>query len=118
MKSDYLTEMASVYAQAAIGEHVHSPINMIFQGIGASHAAGVFQFQASPELIKRLTAGADLHRNHVLWIGDAFFRPKIVTQSRHLMGSGMSSIYQSGFADLEAWIEKGKMLRGNFPPAS
>ena len=115
MKSNYLNEMADVYARAAIGEHVHSPINMIFQGVDSTHASGVFQFQAPPELIKRLTAGADLHRNHVLWIGDAFFRPKIVTQSRHLMGQGIAGIYTTGFVHVDEWIAHGKMLRGEIP---
>lgn len=115
MKNDYLSEMADVYTRAAIGDHVHSPVNMIFQCVDATHAAGVFQFQASPELIKRLTCGANLHNNHVLWIGDAFFRPQIVTQSKHLMGNGIASIYTTGFIDVDEWIEHGKMLKGEIP---
>jgi hypothetical protein len=113
--SDYLSELADVYTKAAIGEHVHTPFNMIFQGVDDTHAAGVFQFQASPELIKRLTCKANLHNNHVLWIGDAFFRPKIVTQSKHLMGNGIAGIYTSGFINLEEWIDNGKILRGELP---
>ena len=113
--SDYLQECADVYTRLAIGEHIHAPINMIFQGVDETHAAGVFQFQAAPKLIKRLTAQADLHRHHVLWIGDAFFRPKIVTQSQHLMGNGIASVYRTGFLHIDEWIRHGKVLLGNIP---
>ena len=113
--SDYITEMADVYTRMAIGEHIHAPFNMIFQGVDKTHAAGVFQFQASPELIKKLTAKANLNSHHVLWIGDAFFRPKIVTQSKHLMGNGISGIYTRGFINIDEWIRHGKILRGEIP---
>ncbi len=109
--------MTDVYTRMAIGEHVHTPFNMIFQGVDDTHAAGVFQFQAAPELIKRLTANANLHSNHVLWIGDAFFRPKIVTQSKHLMGTGIAGIFTTGFVHVDEWVEHGKLLRGELPEA-
>jgi hypothetical protein len=116
MKPNYLNEMADVYTRMAIGEHVHTPFNMIFQGVDATHAAGVFQFQGEPELIKRLTGGANLNSNHVLWIGDAFFRPKIITQSRHLMGNGISGIFTTGFCHVDEWVKNGKVLKGELPP--
>jgi hypothetical protein len=112
---NYLTEMADVYTRMAIGEHIHAPLNMIFRGVDETHAAGVFQFQAPPALIKKLTAGADLHRHHVLWIGDAFFRPKIVTQSQHLTGTGIAGIFTTGFVHVEDWVQHGKLLRGEAP---
>jgi hypothetical protein len=112
MKSNYLTEMTDIYTRLGIGEHVHVPFNMIFQGIDETHAAGVFQFQAEAKLIKQLTSGADLNSNHVLWLGDAFFRPKLITQSKHLMGNGISGIYKTGFNDVEFWAEHGTILKG------
>lgn len=115
MGKDYLQESSDLYIRAMIGEHVHVPLNMIFQGTGdPNKAAGLFQFQTDPRLIKQLTQNADLHRNHVLLIGDAFIRTKIVTQSKHLTGNGIASTYMSGFVNIEDWIEKGKLLKGDF----
>jgi hypothetical protein len=113
MSKDYIQETQDLYIKAMIGNHVYTPFNMIFQGTGDStKATGVFQFQADPALIKSLTAGANLHSKHVLWIGDAFFRPKIITESRHLQGFGIAGIYKDGFVDVAQWIEKGKILFG------
>lgn len=113
MKGDYLSETADLYTKAMIGEHTHVPINMIFQGTGEpDKATGVFQFKADPKLIKQLTAGADLHSNHVLLLGDAFIRSKLVTQSKHLQGHGIASIYMNGFS-VDDWVRYGKILKGN-----
>jgi hypothetical protein len=100
------------YIQAVIGEHVHIPLNMIFQGAGEpDKQAGVFQFQFDPATIKKLFCGGDSHAKHVLLVGDAFIRSKIVVQSTHLMGNGIAGIYQNGFLP-EEWIKKGEFLKG------
>lgn len=114
---NYLEECAGIYTQytqAAIGSHIHTPINMIFQGVDKTHVAGVFQFQAPSEVIKRLTANADLNNHHALWIGDAFFRPKIISQSQHLLGTGIGGIFRNGF-DMESWVQHGKVLKSDIP---
>lgn len=102
------------YINLAIGEHTHVPLNLILQGTGTvNKAAGVFQFQVDESLIKKLTQNANLNRNHVLIIGDAFVRSKIIVQSKHLIGNGIGGIYMDGFSPGE-WIEHGKILKGEF----
>lgn len=115
MKHDYLQETADIYTRAAIGEHTHVPLNMIFQGTGEpDKVAGVFQFQADPKLIKALTGGGDVHSSHVLLIGDAFIRSKIICETKALQGYGISGIYTTGFSDLDKWVKQGKILKENF----
>jgi hypothetical protein len=111
---DYLSESMSLYTQAAIGEHVQVPLNMIFQGTGdPSKVAGVFQFQFNPASIKKLLCGGDTYSKHVLLVGDAFIRSKIVMESKHLTGNGIAAAYRDGFRPDE-WIEHGKFLKGKF----
>lgn len=117
MNGDYLTETMEAYTQAIIGEHTHVPLNMIFQGVEVGESdkvAGVFQFQANPKLIKALTRGGNLNDGHVLLIGDAFIRSKIVAETKALAGEGISGIYRNGFSDLDKWIRQGKILKGKF----
>jgi hypothetical protein len=114
---DYLSETADVYTRAVIGEHVHIPLNMIFQGVGdPNKMAGVFQFQTDPKLIKKLVGGANTHNHHVLMIGDAFIRSKVIIASQHMQGNGIGGIYTTGFADIEGWVRQGKILKGDMPP--
>lgn len=109
----YLEECQDLYVRTAIGEHVHIPLNLIFQDVGEpGKCAGIFQFQTEPAIIRQLLEKANLSRNHVLLIGDAFVRPKIVVQSRHLMGCGIAGIYtSSSFASPDEWLEHGKILK-------
>ena len=109
-----LKDMADAYIQAAIGENTHIPLNMIFQGTGDPNKfAGVFQFQIDEAVVKRLTCGANLNKGHVLVVGDAFVRSKLVMRSEHLVGGGISSVYRSGFTPDE-WVRGGKILKGGF----
>lgn len=49
-------------------------------------------------------------KTHQLIVGDAIIRPHLVMDSDHLVGTGLAGIAMSGFADVGAWMESGKML--------
>jgi hypothetical protein len=106
-----MKDLAEHYIQAAIGQHTHVPINIIFQGNeDPNKVTGIFQFHASQTTIKALTCNADLQHNHVLLLGDAFIRSRVIIQSQPFLGRGISSLYRDGFIDMDTWI-KGKMLK-------
>lgn len=109
--------LADAYIRIAIGENVHVPLNMIFKGTGEpDKVTGVFQFQDSPDVIRQLLGGADIDDKkgpHVLLIGDAFIRAKIISQSKHLIGVGFAGLAMSGFIDIDDWV-KGTIHKGKF----
>jgi hypothetical protein len=106
-----MKDMTEQYIQAVIGQHTQVPINIIFQGNeDPNKVSGIFQFHASQERIKALTLNADLQHNHVLFLGDAFMRSRVVIQSKDFLGRGIASLYRDGFIDMDTWL-KGQILK-------
>ncbi len=108
-----MREEIEAMTRAVIGEHVQIPLNMIFQGIGSpGKYGGIFQFQHDPKQVSKLLEGANPNTHHVLLIGDAFIRTRIVAETKKLMGSGYAGLATSGFIDMDAWLKDGKVLKG------
>lgn len=103
-----LQEDAALMQKALYGEKlVHVPINMILQGAGENRTAGLFQFEM-PD-VSPLWYGQDGNKCHLLIMGDAIIRPRLIVKSKHLMGEGVGGIYRNGF-DPIAWAEKGEVI--------
>lgn len=87
------------------GQHaVKAPLNFIAQPPDGDHFAGVCQsmMPQHPLLFGRKD-------QHLLVLGDCVFRPHIIAASQHLIGSGIASIYMSGF-DMQEWAQRGSVL--------
>lgn len=91
-------------ATMAMGIHaVHVPLALIQQDCGEKNKfCGVFQFE-HPGGNKLFKTQKD-ESPHVLMIGDAIIRPRIVMHSSHLVGQGISGVYRDGFSP-EEWAQ-------------
>lgn len=83
---------------------LHLPMNFIVQSYPDGKTSGVFQTVSG----KPLTF--DSKKTHQLILGDVFIRPRLVFESDHLKGAGISGIFTSGFTETDDWIAGGMIF--------
>jgi hypothetical protein len=73
------------------------PLNIIFQDTGTGDSyAGVFQFRHAQDQLKKWIG----QHPHLMILGDAIIRPRVVVASRVLVGQGMAGVYRDGFLQM------------------
>ena len=101
---------SDLYMKAMFGEHArHAAFNYILQPSGNNNAA-VLGITSHAD---KMAFGASLESPHILVLCDVIIRPHLVIESSHLVGSGASGVLKSGFADIDSWLEKGKVILNN-----
>ncbi len=99
---------ADPYTRALFGRNaVQIPFNCILQPNHDDQTVLAVVLIRGPEAM-RLTYGSK--SPHVLIMGDAVIRPRMVVESSHLVGDGISSIARDGFANLDSWVRNGKVI--------
>jgi hypothetical protein len=110
MPEDYLASTRDVYLKALYGAHaVELPLNFIFQCPAPGVLVGVVQSQPGPEVMNKLLFGSNVGKLHQLVLTTAVLQPRLVMESTHLLGSGISGLARSGF-DPDGWLTKGKII--------
>lgn len=83
---------------------IHVAINMIVQPMGDDgddSVTGVFQTRHG----RPLQFGRA--ESHILVLGDAIIRPRLVIASNAFRGSGLNHLATSGFAEFDKWVRTG-----------
>jgi len=96
-----------VYTKAMFGcNAIQVPLNLIVQPVNESNTkvTGIFQGQ-HPNMAQMMFGSK---RTHVLILGDAVIRPRLVIGSDHLTGEGLTSIASFGFD--RKWADKGDII--------
>jgi hypothetical protein len=76
---------------------IHVPFNAIFQDIASDNKfAGVFQFEFDTPRLREWRGD----KTHVLFMGDAILRPRVVIRSDKCQGHGISGLYLDGFREI------------------
>lgn len=83
-------------------------INIISTDYGNGKVSGVFQTSQGQPLISGLKTG------HVLMLGDAIIRPRIIVGSDEFNGYGFSNLAKEGFLEINKWVETGTFIYKDF----
>lgn len=100
------------YVRAMYGENaVQVPINLIAQHVSddGETFAGVWQSR-NADFGKLLKEPPCKGSAHVMLLGDAVIRPRVIMKTNHMVGYGIGGIYRDGFASMDEWIKHGEMV--------
>jgi hypothetical protein len=98
---------ADLYTRMLFGENaVHVPMNLVVQ----QQSDGIVLVVGTMKGATALAFGGT--QTHQLLLGDAIVRPRLVLESNHLRGMGLSGIVTGGMADWDEWRQHGRVLLG------
>lgn len=101
-----------MYVKAMFGENARQvAFNYVLQGAGENKAI----LLGNTTFAKEMAFGGSLEAPHVLVMCDAIIRPHLVIESKHLVGEGVAGIVSRGIADVNQWLQNGRVVLNAIP---